>query len=160
MQAVPGTFFEIHGRFVLVRAATASDVTLLLRFLSDLRLPTAGVEEWWSDFTVAESDGALIGVAGIERYADGVLLRSVAVDPGWRSSGLGRALVEGLLDRAARAGNRDAYLLTTTAERYFPLLGFTVITRAAVPPSVQQSVEFREACPASAVVMHRSIAPT
>jgi len=154
-----GTIIDRHGRAVLLRAATAFDLTSLVRFLSDLKLPTAGVEDWWSEFTVAESDGTLIGVAGIERYADGVLLRSVAVDPGWRSSGLGRALVEGVLGRAACAGNRDAYLLTTTAERYFPRLGFTVVSRATVPLSVQQSVEFRQACPASAVVMHRSIAP-
>jgi amino-acid N-acetyltransferase len=159
MQAMPGTFIDLNGRSVLLRAATASDVTSLVRFLSDLKLPTAGVEDWWSDFTVAESDGTLIGVAGIERYADGVLLRSVAVHAAWRSAGLGRALVETVLGRASRAGNRDAYLLTTTAERYFPRLGFTVISRAAVPQSVQQSVEFLEACPASAVVMHRSITP-
>jgi amino-acid N-acetyltransferase len=125
--------------------------------LSDLTLPTAGLEEWWRHFTVAESDGILVGVAGVERYTDGILLRSVGVRPSWRSSGLGRSLVDGVLRDARREGNRDVYLLTTTAERYFPRLGFAEIGRDAVPASVQASVEFKEACPASAVVMHRSL---
>ncbi len=151
------TPLHLNGRSVALRPATASDLPTVLRLLVDLKLPTAGVDDSWSEFTVAEADGALVGLAGVERYAEGVLLRSVAVHPAWRSSGLGRALVEGVLDRAARAGSRDAYLLTTTAEHYFPRLGFRAIARADVPTSVQQSVEFREACPGSAVVMRRSL---
>ena len=125
--------------------------------LTELKLPTAGVNEWWSLFTVAEAEGRIIGAAGLERYADGALLRSVAVQPAWRSSGLGRMLVDAALDTARRAGSRDVYLLTTTAEHYFPRLGFTAIPRESVPASVQASVEFREACPASAVAMHRRL---
>jgi amino-acid N-acetyltransferase len=47
------------------------------------------------------------------------------------------------------------YLLTTTAERYFPTFGFEPITRADVPATVQTSVEFTAACPSSATVMRR-----
>ena len=49
------------------------------------------------------------------------------------------------------------YLLTTTAERYFARFGFVQIARDDVPGAVQQSVEFREACPASAVVMRTEL---
>lgn len=142
---------------VSLRAAVAADLPAISRLLAELKLPTAGIEEWWRHFTVAESGGAIVGLAGVERYADGVLLRSVAVHSGSRGLGLARALVDAVLDSARRAGSRDAYLLTTTAEHYFPRLGFSVIPRAAVPASVQASVEFREACPASAVAMHRSL---
>jgi amino-acid N-acetyltransferase len=45
------------------------------------------------------------------------------------------------------------YLLTTTAEGYFPKLGFERISRGDVPASIQASVEFTSACPASAIVM-------
>ncbi|HTS89939.1 MAG TPA: arsenic resistance N-acetyltransferase ArsN2 [Gemmatimonadales bacterium] len=148
---------SLDGRLVGLRPATAGDLRKVETLLTALSLPTAGTQEWWPHFTLAEADGALVGLAGIERYADGILVRSVAVHPDWRGSGLGRALVESVLGEASRAGARDAYLLTTTAERYFPRLGFRVITREAVPVSVQQSVEFREACPATAIVMHRSL---
>jgi amino-acid N-acetyltransferase len=49
------------------------------------------------------------------------------------------------------------YLLTTTAERYFPKFGFERIERRDVPETVQASVEFTSACPASAVVMRKSL---
>jgi amino-acid N-acetyltransferase len=45
------------------------------------------------------------------------------------------------------------YLLTTTAEAFFPHFGFERIERAAVPPRIQNSREFHGACPASATVM-------
>jgi len=140
------------------RPALAEDLEAISQLLADLKLPTAGVEEWWPQFTVAEASGEIVGVAGLERYADGVLLRSVAVHPSWRGSDLGRTLIEIALRAAQRAGSQDVYLLTTTAEGYFPRLRFSVIPRAQVPATVQQSVEFREACPASAVAMHRRLA--
>ena len=49
------------------------------------------------------------------------------------------------------------FLLTTTAERFFPKFGFEQIARDDVPPSVQASVEFRSACPASAIVMRKRL---
>ena len=49
------------------------------------------------------------------------------------------------------------YLLTTTAERYFPKFGFERIERAEVPLSVQTSIEFTSACPSSATVMRKQL---
>ena len=37
------------------------------------------------DFIVAESEGELIGVAGLEVYGASALLRSVAVEDSWQS---------------------------------------------------------------------------
>lgn len=136
------------------RPATASDIGAVCRLLAELELPTAGVEEWWERFTLAESGREIVGVVGVETYPDGGLLRSVAVHPSMRGVGLGRALVERALQTARASGMRNVYLLTTTAETYFPRLGFARIGREAVPESVRASVEFRGACPASAVAMH------
>ncbi|HSE68972.1 MAG TPA: arsenic resistance N-acetyltransferase ArsN2 [Gemmatimonadales bacterium] len=148
----------LNGRPVSLRAATSSDLGAIRLLLAELLLPEAGLAEWWPHFTVAESDGAIVGLAGVERYADGILLRSVGVHPSWRGSGLGRVLVDTVLRKARDDGSQHAYLLTTTAEQYFPRLGFRVIPRTAVPASVQSSIEFREACPATAVAMHRTLA--
>jgi N-acetylglutamate synthase-like GNAT family acetyltransferase len=49
------------------------------------------------------------------------------------------------------------YLLTTTAERYFPSFGFHPIRREQVPAGIRETEEFRSACPASAVVMERNL---
>ena len=49
------------------------------------------------------------------------------------------------------------FLLTTTAEQVLPAIWFRVIARDEVPASVQASVEFHSACPASAVVMRKRL---
>jgi amino-acid N-acetyltransferase len=66
-------------------------------------------------------------------------------------------LVEALLEHAESDGVADVYLLTTTAEEYFPKFGFARTTRAAVPDAVKLSAEFRGACPDTAIVMVRRL---
>jgi amino-acid N-acetyltransferase len=141
-----------------VRSAQTGDLPAIEELLRRSGLPTVGVEKWLEHFLVAESDGHLVAVAGLELYGASALLRSVAVSEGWRGSGLGRRLVDRLLSEAQEHGAHDIYLLTTTAEHYFPRLGFACTARDQVPASVQSSVEFREACPASAVVMRKTLA--
>jgi amino-acid N-acetyltransferase len=147
------------------RPARPDDRRAAEALLRALDLPLAGLDACFPTSWVAEArdetsgDGltTLVGLAGVELYPDGALVRFVAVHPDLRRTGLGRALVTRALDTARGAGARDAYLLTTTAEHWFPRFGFTPITRDAVPAGVRQSIEFREACPASAVVMHRPL---
>jgi N-acetylglutamate synthase-like GNAT family acetyltransferase len=68
---------------------------------------------------------------------------------------VGRALVTRVVSDAEARGLRALYLLTTTAERYFPSFGFRTISRDDVPAEVRATAEFRDACPASATVMCR-----
>jgi len=143
-----------HG-MPLVRAATPVDLPAVEQLLRGSNLPVDGVREALKGFVVAESAGALVGVAGLEVCCEHALLRSVAVAPEWRSRGLGRALVTRVISDAEARDIRALYLLTTTADGYFPRLGFAPVARADVPPDVQQTEEFRSACPASATVMCR-----
>jgi amino-acid N-acetyltransferase len=140
-----------------IRPATADDLGGIERLLLASSLPIAGVAGALGSFLVAEHDHAIVGVVGVEQCCDYGLLRSTAVDAGWRSRGLGRQLVERAIASAEATGLRALYLLTTTAEHYFPSFGFAVTTRDRVPDVVRETVEFRSACPASAVVMVRSI---
>jgi amino-acid N-acetyltransferase len=100
----------------------------------------------------------VIGCAGLEVYGDAALLRSVAVEAEHRRGGVGAALTRAALDEAARSGIAAVYLLTTTAERFFPRFGFEIVDRADVPAAVQSSVEFAHASCASAVVMRKRLA--
>jgi amino-acid N-acetyltransferase len=68
---------------------------------------------------------------------------------------LGRDLVESLLERAGTRGVREIYLLTTTAENFFPRFGFARISRDVVAAPVRASEEFRGACPDSAIAMRK-----
>jgi amino-acid N-acetyltransferase len=119
-------------------------------------LPLAGVAEALPGFIVAESNGVIVGSAALEVCCDNALLRSVAVAPEWRSRGLGRALVTRVIADAEARGLRALYLLTTTAEHYFPSFGFQQVIRENVPAEIRATEEFQSACPASAVAMCRT----
>jgi N-acetylglutamate synthase-like GNAT family acetyltransferase len=140
-----------------LRPAVLADLPAVEGLLVASGLPLDGVREALPTFLVAEHDGELVGVAGLEVCCDNALLRSVAVTPEWRSRGLGRELVTRVIAQAESRGINALYLLTTTAERYFPSFGFERITRDEVPDDVRTTEEFRSACPASATVMRRSL---
>ena len=138
-----------------IRKATRDDFPEVKELLTASKLPVEGARENFSSFLVAEEEGMIAGAVGLERYGSAALLRSAVVSPANRGTGIGRQLVESLLQRAREDGIDDLYLLTTTAEKYFPRFGFQPTTRAAVPESVKASAEFRGACPDTAVVMSR-----
>lgn len=138
-----------------IRPATPSDLVAVEALLQQNELPIVGVKPIIKDFLVAESGKDLIGVVGMEYCCNYGLLRSTAVNPEWRSKGIARQLVERIIAQAESRGINALYLLTTTAERYFPSFGFTKTTREAVPAEVQETDEFRGACPASATVMSK-----
>jgi amino-acid N-acetyltransferase len=142
-----------------LRTARERDLQEILALLGRADLPTAGVAESLSHFIVAKHEGELIGVAGLEVYGASALLRSVAVEDAWRGSGVGRTLIDRALDQARQAAIEDVYLLTTTAEHYFPRFGFSCVSRDEVRKEVRASVEFQDACPSSAVVMRKSFEP-
>lgn len=143
-----------------LRLASHMDAARVTSLLTSAGLPLDGVHEALPCFVVAEDAGEIIGVAGIEACGtsgEHALLRSVAVAPEWRKRGLGRTLVTRTIAEAEARGVKALYLLTTTAESYFPTFGFTTTTRDAVPEDVKATAEFQGACPASATVMVRAL---
>ena len=143
--------------FLIIEAAAPTDLVAVLALLEQSALPTAGVAEHLSHAFVARDGNRVVGSAALEIYAEGALLRSVAVDADRRGTGLGQRLTRAALSDAERRRLPAVFLLTTTAERFFPRFGFAIITRAEVPTSLLQSVEFRSACPDSAVVMRKQL---
>jgi amino-acid N-acetyltransferase len=143
---------------VTLRLGTDTDLPNILALLGQAGLPAEGVvPEVLPDFVIAENEGKLVGVAGLEIYRESALLRSVAVEERWRGTGVGRCLIDRALALSEERGIRDVYLLTTTAEHYFPQFGFASVNREAVPQSLHASAEFQGACPTTAVVMRKSI---
>ena len=138
---------------MIIDAATAGDLPGVRQLLRGHHLPLDGVDDHLQTMIVARDGSEIVGTAALELYGDGALLRSVAVDARQQGQRLGHQLTEAALQLAQARGAREVFLLTTTAERFFPRFGFERITREDVPASVQASVEFRSACPASAIVM-------
>jgi amino-acid N-acetyltransferase len=144
-----------------LRPARSDELSAIETVLRDAGLPVAGVAAHLDGFVVAEHEGAVVGCAGLERYGDAALLRSVAVTPEMRGTGLGQRLTSACIDTARANGIVSLALLTETAEEFFPKFGFVLVDRSELPDALQASEELRGACPASAkaLLLHLSAAP-
>jgi amino-acid N-acetyltransferase len=138
--------------------ARAEDLAQVLALVRDAALPTEGIAEWFPGaYVMIRGAGQISAVAGLEVHGAHGLLRSLAVRPDQRRSGLGRHLVEERL-QVARERRLDAvYLLTLTAADYFRRLGFEDVVRAHAPLELQRSGEFAALCPASAVCLAKTL---
>ena len=138
--------------------ASPRDAEAIRRLLAENALPGGDIDAHLGDFIVAKVGDEIVGVAGLEIAGDAALLRSVAVRHDFRGSGMGRLLCERALARAKQRGVKSVYLLTTTAADFFKQkLDFTALDRSAAPQAIQQTHEFREACPASASLLARKL---
>jgi len=144
---------DIQHSSATIRPASFQDLGAIETLLTENSLPLDGVREALPSFLVAEADGRIVGVVGMEYCGAYGLLRSTAVDAAWRNRGIARRLIEQIVADAESRGTRALYLLTTTAEQYFPSFGFQATAREAVPEDIRATGEFRSACPESATVM-------
>ena len=139
-----------------IRRAKQSDLAQIQRLLTANALPTAGLRDSLEFFLVALQNDTVVGAIGLEPFSTSALLRSAVVDETIRGTGLGTTLVHRALALAEQMGAHNVFLLTTTAEDYFRRFGFVQSTRGAAPLTMQNSAEFRGACPEDAIVMVRS----
>ena len=118
-------------------------------------LPLTGLDAPNLHLIVAREDDRLVGCAAIERFGTACVLRSLAVSPDRRGSGLARRLIDSLLHEARAAGSTEAYLLTKNVQRLASRYGFMPIPRERVSPQALASPEFGLDCCSSASVMLR-----
>jgi len=65
--------------------------------------------------------------------------------------------VDELLEAAERRQLSGLYLLTTTADNWFPRFGFARVDRAAVPAGIAATWEFKTGCAQTAVAMAKPV---
>lgn len=141
-----------------IRGSTPADIAAIEELLSLVNLLTAGLTDGGARFFLVEDRGRIVGVGGLEVCGERVaLVRSFAVRPGYRGRGIAEALFLRVIEYAERLGVARLYLLTAGAEEYFARRGFSRIGREAAPPAVRETAQFRDSCPASAVLMYRPL---
>jgi amino-acid N-acetyltransferase len=141
-----------------IEPASPRDLDAITALLVASQLPIEGLAAHLANVLVVRDGTGIVGVAALEVYAGGALLRSVAVDERVRGRGVGQRLVEAALARARQLGVPAVFLLTDTAAAFYPRFGFARISRDDVPEDVKESVEFASLCPASATVMRLRLA--
>jgi len=87
-------------------------------------------------------DGMVIGCAALETFEDerkgpGKVgeLYCLAVDPTYRESGRGEAIVEFVADRARTQGLSHLFVLTTQTAHFFRERGFVPVRWTELPPA-------------------------
>lgn len=142
---------------VKLRPAKSDDSGYIESLLVQNDLPTADLSEKLPSLYVCETETEQIGVGGLERYDEAGLVRSVAIEESARGNGYGTRVCDELLDRARSTGISTVYLLTTTADEFFERLDFEEVARETVPTSIQNTSEFSDLCPETAVCMKREL---
>ena len=128
---------------IAVRRATLRDVEkiyALIRLNSDQLIPRSvgSIVESVDRFFIAECAGEMAGCASYQVHpeigapeAAAVEVVSVAVKSVFRRRGIGRRLVEAVIEAARAFGPREVVVLTFTPE-FFSTLGFTEIPKTKV----------------------------
>jgi GNAT superfamily N-acetyltransferase len=132
-----GRVFDEYG-FVFDPAAELPD---LLAFERHYAAPRGA-------FFVARRDGRVVGSAGVERVPDAAAeLHRLYLDAGLRGRGLGRALVETVLDWCRDHGIRHLVLWSDTrfdrAHRLYERMRFRQTGERELPGDPNQTREFR-----------------
>jgi amino-acid N-acetyltransferase len=107
----------------------AREITLLPRSVPELC-------ENVRDFVVAEEGGRIVGCGALHLYGMHLAeIRSIAVSRESKGHGIGRALVNALLQEAQRQSVTCVCLFTRTPE-FFARLGFRVARREMLPDKI------------------------
>lgn len=91
-------------------------------------------------------------------YGKYALLRSLAVAPDHRGSGIATALVTHAEQHAQSQGVTSVFLLTTTAEEFFRRRGYVATERSHAPDAIRATREFADLCPASSALLVKALA--
>lgn len=143
---------------VTFRPALDADWPIMAGLLSGSGLQLVGAREHLKGFLVVTDQDGIFGCAGLERYGDTGLLRSVAVAPSERGQGHGQMLVEKLLLKAQEEGVRTVVVLAHQTEDFFRKFEFEQIRFDRLPAALKDSVEFKFASPDSTTAMLLNLA--
>lgn len=117
-----------------------SDLAAMLRSV-DLPLPS---DDDPVSMLKAYLGGELVGCVGYGVYGPAAVLHSLVVVREAKGEGVGRALVQGVVERLRESGVREVFLATTDTARYFGYLGFRPIERSAIAAAVLASTELAQ----------------
>lgn len=133
------------------------DFEKIKKLLKDNNLPYEDIHSSGVEFITSESKGKLVGCIGIEKYGEDGLLRSLAVEEEYKNRGLGKRLLNKLINKGKNEGIKKLHLLTTTADKYFTRNGFRTIERLNAPVTIAKSKEFSKICPSNSIYMVKEI---
>lgn len=128
---------------VLTRAARPEDISWIEGFIASftgdgtlLPRPRANLMQHVRDFQVAVAQTDLVGCGALQIVESGLAeIRSIAVDPEWRSRGIGSAILAALLDDARDMNLPRVFCLTRRPD-FFAMHGFREVSKEGFPAKI------------------------
>lgn len=128
---------------MIIRSANIQDVRTIHRLINHYaevdRMLFASMSDLYErmmTFLVAEDNGAVIGCCALQVLWDNLAeVKSLAVDEAWFGKGVGRALVEGCVERARQLGLKKVFTLTMEPV-FFEKVGFVRVDMEQLPMKV------------------------
>jgi len=125
------------------RPATLDDVGALYELIqgyaaTGIMLPRTKetLQHQINDFIVAEADGRVVGCGSLTRLGENLVeIRSLGLHPEYKGRGIGRKLVELLVERAREQGITKVMALTYEVA-FFEKNGFRVVPKEIFPEKV------------------------
>lgn len=116
---------------VIIRTAVEADIPMLEAFITPfveegklLHRTYDELEEWLTNFFIAEFDGEIVGCAALEIYSKKLgEIRSLAVSDRVQGMGIGKRLVEACIERA-KEKNVFEVMAITSSDQFFISCGF------------------------------------
>ena len=133
----------IIDRPLNIRHAALEDLSPIAELLAQNALPYTDLIQSKVELIVAYDQDMMMGCAGLQRYGQDALLRSVA----------GSILFDEVKVIAKTTGIDRIHLLTETAQDYWAAKGFKKTERSMAPENISSSSEFGNLCPSSAIYM-------
>jgi N-acetylglutamate synthase-like GNAT family acetyltransferase len=136
-----------------IRRATREEIGEVTTLLKVSGLPPLPTGISLSNVLVGLEQGSVIGVIAVEVVARRGLTLWAAVSAEHRAKGLGTSLGRSLIARAQELGLREIYVVPRDASNFFVGLGFSPVSRSAVPDEVRFMPAYPDQCDDSVEIM-------
>ena len=134
---------------LVVRKAELKDVKAIygiLKVYADQQIVLARDETditfYLKNFSVCEADGVIAGCVALRDFGNELMeVRSLAVKEEFKGMGIGRAMLQFVIDRLKQQKQQARVFALTYQDKFFQKLGFNVVAKELFPEKIWADCE-------------------
>ena len=134
---------------LVVRKAELKDVKAIygiLKVYADQQIVLARDETditfYLKNFSVCEADGVIVGCVALRDFGNELMeVRSLAVKEEFKGMGIGRAMLQFLIDCLKKEKQNTRVFALTYQDKFFQKLGFNVVAKELFPEKIWADCE-------------------
>ena len=134
---------------LVVRKAELKDVKAIygiLKVYADQQIVLARDETditfYLKNFSVCEADGVIVGCVALRDFGNELMeVRSLAVKEEFKGMGIGRAMLQFVIDRLKQQKQQARVFALTYQDKFFQKLGFNVVAKELFPEKIWADCE-------------------